>query len=58
LQAGHGCSHFKELIHLYEGKAFSLTQVEIALLNPPIHLTDIAKLHQFEDDDTDGYLAR
>ena len=47
-------SHIKELIHLYEGKAFSLRN-----LKRPAESADtfeeIAKLHQLNDD-TDGYI--
>jgi len=47
-------SHMKELIHLYEGKAFSLRH-----LKRPAESADtfeeIAKMHQIEDD-TDGYI--
>jgi hypothetical protein len=47
-------SHIKELIHLYEGKAFSLRHLE-RLAESADTFEEIAKLHQI-DDDTTGYI--
>jgi tetratricopeptide (TPR) repeat protein len=47
-------SHIKELIHLYEGKAFSLRNLK-RIKESADTFEDIAKLHQINDD-TDGYL--
>ena len=47
-------SHIKELIHLYEGKAFSLRHLD-RLAESADTFEDIAKLHQLNDD-TDGYI--
>ncbi len=47
-------AHLKELIHLYEGKAFSLRKLD-RLAESADTFTDIAKLHQLNDD-TDGFL--
>lgn len=47
-------SHIKELIHLYEGKAFSLRHLN-RLVESADTFEDIAKLHQIEDD-TEGYI--
>ena len=47
-------SHIKELIHLYEGKAFSLRHLN-RLAESADTFEDIAKLHQIEDD-TEGYI--
>jgi len=47
-------SHIKELIHLYEGKAFSLRHLN-RLAEAADVFEDIAKLHQLNDD-TEGYI--
>ena len=47
-------SHIKELIHLYEGKAFSLRHLD-RLAESADTFEEIAKLHQI-DDDTTGYI--
>jgi tetratricopeptide (TPR) repeat protein len=47
-------SHIKELIHLYEGKAFSLRHLD-RLAESADTFEEIAKLHQLNDD-TDGYI--
>ena len=47
-------SHIKELIHLYEGKAFSLRHLK-RLAESADTFEEIAKLHQI-DDDTTGYI--
>jgi tetratricopeptide (TPR) repeat protein len=47
-------SFTKELIHLYEGKAFSLRHLK-RLAESADTFEDIAKLHQINDD-TDGYI--
>jgi hypothetical protein len=47
-------SHVKELIHLYEGKAFSLRHLD-RLAESADTFEEIAKLHQI-DDDTTGYI--
>ena len=47
-------SYTKELIHLYEGKAFSLRNLK-RLAESADTFEDIAKLHQINDD-TDGYI--
>ena len=47
-------SHVKELIHLYEGKAFSLRHLN-RLAESADTFEEIAKLHQI-DDDTTGYI--
>jgi tetratricopeptide (TPR) repeat protein len=47
-------SYTKELIHLYEGKAFSLRNLK-RIRESADTFEDIAKLHQINDD-TDGYL--
>jgi len=47
-------SHIKELIHLYEGKAFSLRHLN-RLAESADTFEEIAKLHQI-DDDTNGYI--
>ncbi len=47
-------SHVKELIHLYEGKAFSLRHLD-RLAESADTFEEIAKLHQLNDD-TDGYI--
>ena len=47
-------SHIKELIHLYEGKAFSLRHLD-RLAESADTFEEIAKLHQI-DDDTSGYI--
>ncbi len=47
-------SHIKELIHLYEGKAFSLRHLDRLAESADV-FEDIAKLHQLNDD-TDGYI--
>ena len=46
-------SHIKELIHLYEGKAFSLRKLD-RLAEAADAFEDIAKLQQISDD-TEGY---
>jgi tetratricopeptide (TPR) repeat protein len=46
-------SHIKELIHLYEGKAFSLRKLD-RLAEAANAFEDIAKLQQISDD-TEGY---
>jgi tetratricopeptide (TPR) repeat protein len=47
-------SHIKELIHLYEGKAFSLRNLD-RLAEAAETFEEIAKLHQLNDD-TEGYI--
>jgi tetratricopeptide (TPR) repeat protein len=47
-------SHIKELIHLYEGKAFSLRNLK-RIKESADTFEEIAKFHQLNDD-TDGYL--
>ncbi|CAN2189304.1 hypothetical protein MCEPAE42_00490 [Candidatus Nanopelagicaceae bacterium] len=47
-------SHIKELIHLYEGKAFSLRNLK-RIRESADTFEEIAKFHQLNDD-TDGYL--
>lgn len=47
-------AHLKELIHLYEGKAFSLRKLD-RLAESADTFEDIAKLQQL-DDNTDGFL--
>ena len=47
-------SHIKELIHLYEGKAFSLRHLN-RIAEAADTFEEIAKLHQLNDD-TEGYI--
>ena len=47
-------SHIKELIHLYEGKAFSLRHLN-RIAEAADTFEEIAKLHQINDD-TEGYI--
>jgi tetratricopeptide (TPR) repeat protein len=47
-------SYIKELIHLYEGKAFSLRHLK-RIAESAETFEEIAKLHQINDD-TDGYI--